>query len=269
MKLNSLKILFYFLGGRRPWTLGYSEYKFSVIEKLCVSQNNKMPIEYRKATRFLDERVVEYPWLLSRIPKKPGMLLDAGSCLNYEFLIKSKKLINKRICVFDLAPDARCYRNAGVSYFFGDLRHLPFKQNSFDYITSISTLEHVGMNNSFLYIKDSSYDEENKKSYLRVVKSFHSILKKGGIAYLSFPTGLKRNLNWMQIFDYADIKEIVKTFFPSSYKELYFVYKNQAWHPCEKEETYNSNYFDFHAQKPWRKSYPAAAGAVCLLELKK
>lgn len=269
MKLNSLKILFYLIGGRRPWTLGYSEYKFFVIEKLCRSQGNKMQINYQMDTCFLDERVVEYPWIVSRLSSKPGVLLDAGSCLNYEFLIKNKKIINKKICVFDLAPDARCFRNLGVSYFFGDLRLLPFKDSSFDYITSISTLEHVGMNNNFLYIKDSFYNEERKKSYLQVVKNFYAILKTGGKAYLSFPTGLKRNLNWMQVFDYNDIKEIIKIFSPQSYKESYFVYKDKAWHPCEKEETFNSVYFDFHKQKPWNQSLPAAAGAVCLLELKK
>ena len=35
----------------------------------------------------LDERIVEYPWLFSRLPSGAGNLLDAGSVLNYEFLL--------------------------------------------------------------------------------------------------------------------------------------------------------------------------------------
>ena len=151
MNIRDLRILFYFLRGKRPWTLGYSEYKFLTIKTLCNPQINVNLFKCKKVTRFLDERVVEYPWVLSRIPKKPGTLLDAGSCLNYDFVINNKRLKNKKICVFNLTPDSRCFISSGISYFFGDLRNLPFKNSSFNYVTSISTLEHVGMNNCFLY----------------------------------------------------------------------------------------------------------------------
>jgi ubiquinone/menaquinone biosynthesis C-methylase UbiE len=42
-----------------------------------------------------------------------------------------------------------------ISYVYGDLRNTILKDQCFDEIVCISTLEHIGMDNTMLYTKDS------------------------------------------------------------------------------------------------------------------
>ena len=53
------------------------------------------------------------------------------------------------------------------------LKSVFLKKNCFDYITCISTLEHVGFNNNhYNYFKNKKYEilENDPKSYLDVIK---------------------------------------------------------------------------------------------------
>lgn len=269
INVRDFKILFYFLRGSKPWTLGYTEYKFYIIKILCSHVFNLKLFCSKKITCFLDERVVEYPWVLSRLPKKPGRLLDAGSCLNFDLFINHNKLKNKKICIFNLAPDARCLQSLGVSYIWGDLRRLPFKKSSFDFVTCISTLEHIGMNNSFYTTKSNRKIVKMPFDFLKVIKNFRYILKKEGLCLLTFPFGKQRNLSWMRIFSADDVLQILNTFQPSLFTKTFFIYKNFSWQLCSESEAIFSGYYDFHSRIKWHKGLPAAAGAVCCLELKK
>src|SRR5438874_13340516 len=74
----------YLAGGRVPWSEGYSKYKNAFIASVFAdpvlmarfAASAELPTGY--APR-LDERVVEYPWVLSRLRDRPGRILDAGS----------------------------------------------------------------------------------------------------------------------------------------------------------------------------------------------
>src|SRR2546429_85425 len=78
----------YFKNGRVPWSVGYGDFRWEKIsqsindaEILKQFANNRVPPEFGIG---LDERVLEYPWLLSRLNVSSGRLLDAGSTFNYE-----------------------------------------------------------------------------------------------------------------------------------------------------------------------------------------
>jgi len=58
--------------GSKPWSFGYSIYKFKKISdtienKLSIFNNNHLPPRYGYG---LDERIVEFPWFFSRFRKK-------------------------------------------------------------------------------------------------------------------------------------------------------------------------------------------------------
>ena len=102
----------------------------------------------------MDVRVVEIPWVLAHLNNQGGSsLLDAGSALNNEVVLSSTLLKNKKISILTLAPESQCYWNLGIAYIFGDLRNLDFRDNLFDSIICISTIEHVGMNNIYIYVQ--------------------------------------------------------------------------------------------------------------------
>src|SRR5262245_1909836 len=84
---DNLLIPIFILRGMKPWKFGYSSYKRRQIKKY-VSQStfslDTLPSGYGYR---IDERIIEYPWLFSRLLDKPERILDAGSVLNYEYLV--------------------------------------------------------------------------------------------------------------------------------------------------------------------------------------
>jgi len=90
--------------GMKPWTKGYAEYKLREIDRALRSgefRADNLPAGYGFR---LDERIVEYPWLFSRLPLGSGTLLDAGSVLNLEFLVQHPTLKSKKLHICTLAP---------------------------------------------------------------------------------------------------------------------------------------------------------------------
>ena len=52
------------------------------------------------------------------------------------------------LTIVTLAPEPVAFTSLGVSYLYGDLRQLPFRDDWFDEVACLSTLEHVGMDNA-------------------------------------------------------------------------------------------------------------------------
>ena len=99
----------------------------------------------------LDERIIEYPWLLSHLPSGPGLLLDAGSALNFRFLLDLPALAAKTVHICTLAPERQSFWELGISYTFQDLRRTCYRDAFFDHVVSLSTVEHIGLDNGRFY----------------------------------------------------------------------------------------------------------------------
>ena len=158
-KIDILKII-----SRRPWSKNFYN-KFGYIKKTIndtelmkkFKNSESLPEKYGFN---LDERVIEYPWVLARIPREEKKLLDAGSALNFKVILGLPYLKNKKIIIFGLAPEKERFLRPYLFYVFGDMRSLPFENEYFDNITCISTIEHVGMDN-ILYVKDQKYRDND------------------------------------------------------------------------------------------------------------
>src|SRR6185369_11734557 len=96
----------------------------------------------------IDERCVEYPWLVSRLSREPETMLDAGSALNHAFLLDLPQLSTKKLHILTLAPERNCFFQRGIGYLYEDLRRLPLRSELYDCVACISTLEHVGCDNT-------------------------------------------------------------------------------------------------------------------------
>ena len=166
----------------------YPHYKFRELKRVLSGpfDPNHLPPQYGL---WLDERMVEYPWFLSRLPAGPGRLLDAGSVLNYDLLLQHPKLREKELTIMTLAPEADCFWHYGVSYVFGDLRETGFRDSHFDAIACISTLEHVGLDNTLPYTGVAGKKENDPASCLAAVRELRRILKPGGPAFITVPYG--------------------------------------------------------------------------------
>jgi methyltransferase family protein len=94
----------------------------------------------------LDERCIEYPWLFAQQPE--GELLDAGSTLNHAFVLDRLLPMVGGLHIVTLAYEGLASPERGISYVYEDMRRLPYRDGVFDTVASLSTLEHVGMDNS-------------------------------------------------------------------------------------------------------------------------
>jgi len=257
----------YLRSGRRPWSRGYGEYREKEIERILdlgLFHEHKLPQGYGFR---LDERVIEYPWIFSRLPPGSEALLDAGSVLNHRFLLERSPLRDKRIFISTLAPEPVSLTPLGVSYVYEDLRDSCFRSDYFDRIISLSTLEHVGMDNTMLYTDDRSKNEEAPYAYLDAIRELKRVLKPGGCFYLSVPFGEAKNHGWFQVFDAHKVDALIKEFSPMSYQELHFKYLPDGWTVSTREDSAKATYFDIHKTKQYDSDFAAASRAVVCLEL--
>ncbi len=260
----------HFLGsGMKPWSRGYIEYKNREIGRILADDGfpaDQLPKGYGYR---LDERIIEYPWFFSRLPVSGGILLDAGSVLNFSFLLDHRSLRAKKLHICTLAPESECFWDRGISYLFDDLRRLPYQDNWFDWVVCLSTLEHVGMDNTLLYTADTSKKEAQLRDYLRAVTELRRVLKPGGTLFASVPCGQARDHGWLQIFDRQKIDELLQAFGPASAKQDFFLYQSEGWRRCSWEDAAGATFFDIHHAAGFDADFAASARAVCCLELRK
>lgn len=259
--------------GQRPWSVGYGEYKERLLRELLAEQ--RVLAAFKKGDRLpvrfgyrVDERVVEYPWLFSRIGGERGLVLDAGSALNFEFILDHSILEEKNVVIYNLSPEHVVTRD-NVSYVYGDLRQTILRGESCDEIVCISTLEHVGMDNTLLYSRDSRLNERDETEYLRVIDEFGRILKPGGHVFITVPFGRKENHRWLQQFDEGMIADCIARFGGDVVQLDYYKYVSDGWQLSDEESCRECRYFDIHAGNGYESDYVAAARAVCCLELLK
>ncbi len=243
--LRNLLCFYYQMSGQRPWSLGYSIYKFNyifqVIQKnLETFRRSQLPKGY---ARGLDERAVEYPWVFAQLKASDKIILDAGSSLNHGEILSTANLRDRQLYIMTLAYEGMCFSAQSPSYIYGDLRSTCFQSDYFDAVVCISSLEHVGMDNSFYTGKEDRFNYQ-KYEYLKAITEFKRILKKGGTVYITVPYGLYKNHRWFQIFDESMIDKLQETFAPESMTTAYFKYENNQWNYADKASCQTGIYFD-------------------------
>jgi SAM-dependent methyltransferase len=278
---NWLKISYYKLRGRRPWSRGYSAFKSEYIKKAIHNLEimeifkSAKPLPRRYGYR-LDVRVVEHPWVLSRIPQsEKGNLLDAGSALNFKEILEFPSFRNKQITIINLEPETDCFWDRGISYVFGDMRNLLFKDNYFDYITCISTLQHIGMDNTIFYTKNLKYKEEKPFDFEKTISELKRVLKRRGKLFITVPFGKYQNFGWLQQFDFKLVNKILETFRPKEHRIDYYKYTKEGWNisneaecrNCEYFDIYKTKYFDKKSSLDYNSDFAAASRAVACIEL--
>ncbi len=276
------RIKHYIKQGQRPWSKGYFDFKWQsikngigddeLLEKF--KNNSKLPKSYGKN---MDERIIEYPWFISKLSDESKLLLDAGSSLNFEEILDHKNLSNKKITIVTLNSESSCFWQKDVSYLFTDLRKLPFLDNYFDIITCISTLEHIGMDNTMIYTKDNKYQEDRKDDYLKTILELKRVLKPSGILFITVPFGKYQNLRFFQQFNQDMINQIIRIFNGQGSSINYYKYSNNGWDISNAEECKDAEYFNIHqtkyrnknSNKDYDSDLAAAARAVACLKLLK
>ena len=166
-----------------------------------------------------------------------------------------------------LAPEAECFWSRSVSYVFEDLRKTCYRDGLFDWVVSLSTIEHIGLDNTMLYTGNLQDAESDEDGFVPAVREFKRIIKPGGNCFISVPFGKRDNLGWYQVFDSAKIEKIVEAFGPASHQIDYFGYSRDGWSRQSADALANATVFDVHTGKGWGDDLAASSRAVACLRL--
>ena len=277
-KYSSLKqtqqIKFYKQSGYLPWSEGYKAFKYSYIQETINSPNllEKFRLHHKLPQKFgwrLDERAVEYPWVFSRLSLKPTRFLDAGSAMNFEQFVRHLRNKKKEITIFNLAPEKQCFWHQKVSYQFGDLRNLPYKDGWFDEIVCISTLEHVGMDNRGY---GTEIEEYSKGDYKVAILELIRVLRKDGQLLITLPFGKPQDIRrgngiFMQQFSSEHLRQLENILVGCNINTQFFQYINDGWDVSSEEACSDAQYFNIHEEINFDPDFAAAARAVVCIEI--
>lgn len=264
----------YLSGSRQPFCDGYTEYKERLLQSIL--SEPELMNRFREGTALpegfgarLDERIVEYPWVFSRLGTDSGLIVDAGSTFNKKSLLETAALKDRRILVYTLETDWITY-DPRLSYLFGDLRDMILRDDVTNTIVCISTLEHVGFTYEYAtYSRQNPWPHATPESYLAAVAEFRRILAPGGHLLLTVPFGKYEDHGWLQQFDVAMIDKVKALFEGKVRAETYYRYIDGGWRVVPAGECADLSYFNIHETGRFEEDGLAAARAVCCIDLEK
>lgn len=255
--------------GSPPWKPGYEIQRDHSI-RCAINDPGFDPLNLppRHGWR-LDDRLVEYPWFLNRLPGGSGRLLDAGSTLNHPVVLDHPKLREKSFVITTLAPEGIAAWQRGISYIYEDFRDSCLRDDYFDWVSCLSTLEHVGMDNTKFYTSDNSKRETDATSHLEFVDELRRVLKPGGTLFLSVPYGRNEDYGWKQVFNAEMLDRVVSRFRPARQVETIYQYLPDGWVVSDRVSAKDATYYDVHTRPTYDADYAAASRGVACLELTK
>jgi len=225
----------------------------------------------------VDERCIEYPWLIAHTVTRPERYLDAGSALNHDFIIEHPSFKGKELHILTQAPEANCFWSKGISYFFADLRDIPIRDNYYDTIGSISTIEHVGHDNTD-YTRNEAHRENKQQDFLLCIKELRRLLKPGGTLLFTVPFGVHRRFRTFQQFDLEHLTRAVEAFGETLMSDFdFYRYTASGWIRAEGSDCATCEYVEWitHQRDEWPEPFPVqpdfaiAARAVACVRLVK
>jgi SAM-dependent methyltransferase len=201
-----------------------------------------------RAPAWSDERAVEIPWVLARYEGQRRVLDVGYAFAEPAYLAGLVALGAEELVGVDLAGA----EVEGLRSVVADVRDLPFDAGSFDLVTCISTLEHIGRDND-VYAVDAPRDDEGDIAALREI---HRVLASDGRALVTVPTGEHDDLGWQVQRPAEDWIERFEAAGFLVYEDELYVRGDDGWRSATPAETRGVRYRG------------SDAGAVLLAELR-
>lgn len=173
----------------------------------------------------ITERIVEYPLVFANLDLKPSKrvkILDIG-CYYSNFPI-SLASMGFTVTGVDMMDYELTHPN--FKFIKGDMVSVKLLKNSYDLVTAISTLEHIGLD---IYGNANDLTADKK-----VMQRIHSILKKNGRLILTVPFGRKYTNPSFRSYDLEGIKALFEPQFRIQKME-FFHSVNSKWFPTDLE----------------------------------
>jgi hypothetical protein len=203
---------------------------------------NGRPRELR-APGWSDERAIEIPWCLAR-HHGDRRVLDVGTANAIPAWVEGLHALDAaELVTVDLAEPADV---------IADVRSLPFEDGSFDLAYCVSTLEHVGLDNS-VYGLGSEREEAGRERALRQLRRVASRV------VVSVPVGVADDQGWQVVRPALEWIELFERSGFAVFEDELYVRADDGWRTATLAEADAARYGG--------DSRPGA-GAVLLAELR-
>lgn len=254
-----------------PFAPGYDATRWQHIEAAFQAPG---AAPYGSQEGAIDERVVEYGWLADRIRQvhpRGEPVLDAGSVMNYSPVLGwwGRAALGP-LSVVTLCYEGHAFVSDSVRYEFADLRTLPYRDDWFATVVSLSTLEHVGMDSS-LYGSSTARGTDPEREMQSALDELARVLRPGGTLLVSVPVGRKEDRGWFRILDLEEIRRCCDHPRWEHASARFFRARENGWREVTAAEVEDAVYNGFPGRGEPRPgpAWVAAAEAVALLELRK
>jgi SAM-dependent methyltransferase len=200
------------------------------------AERSELPRGYGANT---NERVVEIPWLLAQGLR--GRTLDAGSALNHEGYLDLILPAVDELHIVTLEPERASFPERRISYLYSDLRTLPYRDGYFDTIVSVSTLEHVGMDNRG-YGSAAEQAADAQRESEAAVRELRRALAPGGRLLLTVPYGVAEDHGGWRQFDRDHLDRLIAAIEPHDVDLRVYRDVDGGWQLSDLEDAAGARY---------------------------
>ncbi|MDD1762875.1 MAG: class I SAM-dependent methyltransferase [Methanothrix sp.] len=195
------------------------------------------------------ERCIEIPWAFSCYSGERRVLDVGYANAENRYLKPLRSLKIPELYGLDIVSRLV----PGMSSVAGDMRRASFRDGVFDLIFCISTIEHVGWDNTVYYQDKQPLDPEGD---LLAIGELARITRNEGKIVVTVPYGMLHNYGWFLQYDRQRLDRLISSSGCRLLKKDLFYY-SKGWHGASEEMLAGVLYKDNDA--------PAAAGLACVL----
>ena len=200
------------------------------------------------------ERVIEIPWVLSRY-RGEQRVLDVGYAFASDLYLSS--LLGLGIPSLH-GVDRAAAPVPDMSRSGGDLRALPYRDEVFDAVICISTIEHIGRDNTTYGFGNEPPDP---KGDVLALAEMARVLAPNGRLLISVPLGRREDHGWFLQYDYLGWRDLAGTTSLQLVEEEAFRLGPAGWERvADPRSTSLLAYGD---------GVPAAKGVLCAMWMKR
>jgi SAM-dependent methyltransferase len=205
-----------------------------------------------QGTADMTERVIEIPWVFRRVAARDGRVLDVGTAHALDVYRRLlRRLPAGELHLVDLAPFDFEVAEAFVHQ--ADIRALPFPAGFFDATLCISTLEHIGLDNSEYF--DGRRDPADDEGDLTALRELARVTKPDGRVLVTVPGGKPGTYGWYRQYDRLTWEALTERAGLEIEEIEYFAHVAvHGWRPVQPAAI---------ASCMWGVGAPCAAGLIC------